>query len=337
MTAFWILASLLALLAVMTVALPGLRGRTPAGSGRRPALLVAGCFLAVALATALYLRLTNWSWQAVAPEVQQSIDELNALRRAAEASPQDVQAWSRLGSAYLHLEEFQAAQRAYERANRIAQGRDADALAGLAETGLLGGAASGAMAAGTAERAAQQFEQVLVLDPGNGKALFYSAVIAMQSGNPALARQRFAAMRDGNVPPEVAAALDKQIAALDEQLKPAAVDAATAIRLTVRVSDSMRSRVPAQAPLFVFVRGATGGPPLAVRRLTTALPVELTLSAADSMIAGNGLKPGQAITVVARVSASGGPIAQSGDPYGEVSSIAGAKGLRTLTIDRLTP
>jgi cytochrome c-type biogenesis protein CcmH len=269
--------------------------------------------------------------------VQRSIDELNALRRAAEASPQDVRAWSRLGSAYLRLEEFQAAQRAYERANRMAQGRDADALAGLAETGLLGGAASGAMAAGTAERAAQQFEQVLLLDPGNGKALFYSAVIAMQSGNPALARQRFAALRASNVPPEVAAALDKQIATLDEQLKPAAVDAATAIRLTVRAGDAVRARIPAQAPLFVFVRGAAGGPPLAVRRLTTALPVELTLSAADSMIAGNGLKPGQAITVVARVSASGGPIAQSGDPYGEVSSIAGEKGLRTLTIDRLTP
>ncbi len=337
MTTFWILAGVLALLAVMSVALPGLRGRVAAGSGRRSALLVAGCVVTIALATGLYLRLTNWKWQAVAPEVQQFIDELNALRSAADAAPQDAQAWSRLGAAYLHAEQFPAAQRAYERANRIALGRSADALAGLAETGLLGGAAGGAMTAGIAERAAQQFEQVLAMEPGNGKALFYSAMIAMQSGNPALARQRFAAMRGGNVPPEVAAALDKQIAALDEQLKPVAVDTATAIRLTIRASDSLRARVPEQAPLFVFVRGAAGGPPLAVKRLTTALPTELTLSAADSMIAGNGLKPGQPVTVVARVSAGGAPTAQSGDPYGEVSTTAGAKGVQAIIIDRLTP
>lgn len=335
--AFWLLAAVLALLAAAFVLLPAWRAGARANDTRRTVSFAIGALAAVALAAGLYLRLSNWSWQPVAGDVQRLIEELNIYRAATEAAPGDAQAWVQLGAAYARVEEFQAAQRSYARADRLAQGRSADALAGMAETELLGGAAAGSIADGVAGRAAQQLERALQLEPDNGKALFYSAMIAMQTGNPALARQRFSALRDGNVPPDVAAALDKQIAALDEAAKPPAVDAATAVRLTVRVSESLRARVPAQAPLFVFVRGAAAGPPLAVKRLRATLPAEVTLSAADSMIAGNGLKPGQKVTVVARVSAGGGPVAVSGDVFGEVSTTAGARGTQTLTIDQVTP
>lgn len=335
MTLFWILAGALALGAALLLIVPALRSNA---TGRRAPLSVAGaCVVALAVAIALYLRLSNWNWQAVAPDAQQSIHELNALRRAVDASPQDAMAWIRLGAAYARLEQYPAAQRAYDRANRIAPGRSAAALAGLAETLILGGAASGKVEPAVNARASELFEQALVLEPDNGKALFYSALVALQDGNPVRARERFVALRRGDLPPEIAATLDRQIAALDAQLQPQAVDTATAIRLSVRVSDSLRAKLPAQAQLFVFVRGATGGPPLAVKRLAAALPAELTLSAADSMLAGNGLKPGQKVTVVARVSAGGGPVAQSGDPFGELQTSAGAAGVHVLVIDRVTP
>ena len=103
------------------------------------------------------------------------------------------------------------------------------------------------------------------------------------------------------------------------------------------MSEALRSRLPPQAPLFVFVRGAAGGPPLAVKRLSTTLPTEVTLSAADSMLAGSKLQPGQKVTVVARLSAGGGPVAQSGDPYGELVTTVGKRGVQELLIDRLSP
>lgn len=335
MTLFWILALVLALAAAMVVLLPAFRHRT--ASGRSRAFLAVGCAVALALATALYLQLSNWSWQSVPPDVQRSIDELNTLRRATEKSPQDALAWIHLGAAYSRMEQYQAAQRAYDRANRIAPGRSAAALSGLAESLMLAAAASGKIEPSVSSRAAGLFEQALAIEPANGKALFYSAVLAMQTGNPSVARERFVTLRRGDLPADVAATIDRQIAALDAQLKPVVADAGTAIRLSVRVSDALRPKLPAQAPLFVFVRGPAGGPPLAVKRLTTVLPVELTLSAADAMLAGNGLKPGQKVTVVARVSSGGGPVAQSGDPFGELETSAGAKGVHVLTIDRLTP
>ena len=336
MTLFWILAGVLALLAALFLIAPTLRA-TAAGQRRAPAMIAVGCLVALALAVALYLRLTNWNWNAVPPEVQRSIDELNSVRREAESAPRDEQAWTRLGAVYIRMQQYPAAQRAFERASQIAGGRSAAALSGLAESQLLGAAAADSVDPAIGARASALFEQVLALEPQNGKALFYTGLMAMQSGNAALARERFVAMRRGELPPEIAAALDKQIAALDEQLKPARVDEATVIHLSVRISEALRARLPPQAPLFVFVRGAAGGPPLAVKRLTTALPAEVTLSAADSMIAGNGLKPGQKVSVVARISAGGGPVAQSGDPYGELQTSAGVKGVQTLLIDRLSP
>jgi cytochrome c-type biogenesis protein CcmH len=276
--------------------------------------------------------------------VQEAIEQVDALRSETERHPADIKAWLRLGDALLRLEHYESATRAFERANRVGEGRDAGALAGLAEAQLLAATASAGadgapseQAMTRATRASQLFEQALKIDPANGKALFYSGMIALQQGELPRARERFVAMRAGGVPAEIGAALDKQIAAIDEQLKPAVVDAATAIRLDVSVSDALRAQVPVQAPLYVFVRGAAGGAPLAVKRLTTTLPTRIVLSGADSMIAGNGLAAGQQVSVVARVSLSGAPTAQSGDLFGELQTRAGAAGTQKLVIDQRTP
>ena len=336
MTLFWLLAISLAVLVALTLAVPVLR-RTEASARRGGLWIALSCLIGAALAAALYLRLTNWTWDAISPQLQQSMDELNNLRSRAERFSQDVGAWNELGSAYARLEQFPAARRAFDRANRLADGRNAASLTGLAEALILGGAAAGQLDASASARANELFEQALKIEPDNGKALFYTAVLAMQNGNPALARERFATMRRGNLPDAIAASLDRQIAALDQQLKLSPADASTTIHLAVRVSEALRSRLPPQAPLFVFVRGAAGGPPLAVKRLSTTLPTEVTLSAADSMLAGSKLQPGQKVTVVARLSAGGGPVAQSGDPYGELVTTVGKRGVQELLIDRLSP
>lgn len=338
MMAFWLLAAVLAAVAVTAVLWPAWR-RTTLRAG-----LIVAALVMLGLSAGLYVRLSNWSRQSPAPEVQQAMAQLAALRHDTERQPADVRAWLRLGTAYLRLQQFDSAVRTFERANRVGEGKDAGALAGLAEALLMSATADAGdggtpspLAVSRATRASELFEQALTVDPANGKALFYTGMLAMQQGDLARARERFATMRAGGVPAEIGATLDKQIAALDEQLRPAAVDAATAIRLDVRVAEALRAQLPAQAPLFVFVRGAAGGPPLAVKRLSTALPASVTLSAADAMIAGGGLRKGQKVSVVARISLSGAPTAQSGDLFGELQVTVGADGTHRLVIDQRTP
>jgi cytochrome c-type biogenesis protein CcmH len=137
-------------------------------------------------------------------------------------------------------------------------------------------------------------------------------------------------------PANVRADLQQQISALDAQLHPP-VDAATAIRLHVSLSPQLSAHVPANASLFVFVRAADGGAPLAVHRSTVSLPQDLVLSADDAMIAKRAVKPGQKVTVVARISTSGNPLPQKGDLYGQIEYVAGKTGPRALEIDKLSP
>ena len=47
--------------------------------------------------------------------------------------------------------------------------------------------------------------------------------------------------------------------------------------------------------------------------------------------------PGQSVSVVARISASGSPLPRSGDLYGQIDYVAGKSGARALEIDRLSP
>jgi cytochrome c-type biogenesis protein CcmH len=97
----------------------------------------------------------------------------------------------------------------------------------------------------------------------------------------------------------------------------------------------LAAKIPADASLFVFVRSPTGGAPLAVKRRPARLPQDVDLSAADAMVAGHGVQPGQKVLVVARISSSGSPLPRSGDLSGEISCVAGKGGAQSLQIDKL--
>jgi cytochrome c-type biogenesis protein CcmH len=137
-------------------------------------------------------------------------------------------------------------------------------------------------------------------------------------------------------PPNLRSALQKVIDQIDVKLHPP-VDTATAIQLHVMLAPGLAAKVPPNASLFVFVQGPSGGAPLAVKRSSATLPQDVVLSADDAMIAQHAVRPGQKVTVVARISSSGSPLARSGDPYGQIDYVAGKTGLRYLEIDRLSP
>ncbi|HEY4972117.1 MAG TPA: hypothetical protein VII41_00835 [Steroidobacteraceae bacterium] len=327
MTGFAIAALLLAVLAGVFLGLPLLRRRPDAPSAPLAATVVVLVMIAVS-ATA-YGLLGSRGWHA-AQTANNGNATIAALARHVESEPQDQSGWLALGAAYGGGGEYDLSLRAYERANRLSEGGSAVALAGMGEAILLAGDAT------RAQQAADFIEHALRLDPTVPKALFYGAIIAYREGHLDVARARFSAMLAQSPPENVRAALQKEIDEIDSKQHPT-IDPATAVLLHVTLAPALVAKLPANASLFVFVRSPEGGAPLAAKRSSANLPQDLDLSAADSMIAGHGVQPGQKVSVVARLSGSGSPLAHSGDLYGQIDYVAGKSGLRALEIDKLSP
>jgi cytochrome c-type biogenesis protein CcmH len=334
MTGFVVGALLCAVIATSLLLRPWWRNQ-PAVSLRQRFAAALLAIAAVSAALALYLHLSQWSWSGDT-EADAATARLVTLRDAANAAPQDSSAWLRLGNAYLQIQQYPLAARAFERGNKLAGYRDLDGLQGLAESYALDGDTANDAQVDTL------FNRVLELNPRAPKALFYTGMSALQSGRLPVARERFSTMLTlGDAPADVRAALQRQIAAIDTQLKPAIVDARTTVRVHVEIAAALQERysraLKAGAQLFVFVRGASSGPPLAVKRMDASLPVDISLSAADAMIVGNVIKPAQRVSVVARVSRSGSPLAQPGDLSGEISYVAGKGGTAKIVIATIAP
>lgn len=334
MTGFILGAACLALLAVLFVVLPLLRGRTERTPG--PPAAIAAMIAALALigvSAVIYSLLGSPAGvRASSAGASDAGATISGLARRIERHPDDLSAWAELGAAYASAGQYGLALRSYEQANQLAHGNNANVLADIGEVLLLrdGGAHP--------EQAAQYLNRALSLDPNAPKALFYTALIAYRAGQLQLARDRFQALLHLTPPPpeNLRVALQRQIDQIDAQLHPH-VDAATAIHLRVKLASALADKVPANGSLFVFVRSPDGGPPLAVKRTDMKLPQEIDLSASDAMVPSRSVQPGEKVTVVARISATGSPLPQSGDLYGQIDYVAGKTGPRSLEIDKLTP
>ncbi len=363
MTLFILLALVLSLLAAAFVTLPLLRARPGLPRALRGAAVTV--LLLLGAGAGLYAWLGNTAWSAGPGSGESTADQtIPTLARHLERNPDDLSGWIELGQAYSAIGNYSLALRCYERVNRLSGGQSAAALAGMAESMLMSGDAA------EAPKAEKLLERALQIEPHQPKGLFYSAVAAYRDGRLAVARDRFSMMLALGPPESVRVALQRQIDDIDAQLKnppqmpssagaaatttpaaapsaaPAAApsaasggkaDAGTAIHLRVTLSPGLDAQLPAQAALFVFVRAPGGGPPLAVKRIEAHLPQDVELSAADAMVAGRAVEPGQSVSVVARLSASGNPLPQSGDLVGEIQTVAGRSGTQPLQIDHRTP
>jgi cytochrome c-type biogenesis protein CcmH len=344
MLTFALLAAALTVAGTALVAIPLLRTR-PEGS--QPAVWTALAATAVLVigAAVLYITWSNWPWHA--PPPANSPETMVAqLARRLERNPDNLDGWLMLGSSYVALQEYPLAYRAYERADHLSGGKNAEALIGEAQALAMTDPEE------LAGRAARLVERALVVAPDSPKVLFFGAAVAARRGDLPLARERFAKVLATNPPDAVRTFLEQQITAIDRQLgsapapasagaaasKPAPA-AATGVSVRVRITLAPALEESAGAfPLFVFVRDpAHPGPPLAVRRLASEFPQTVELTPQDSMIPGRSFGPGDNVTVGARIARSGTPVGASGDPFGEVRYQVGRDGLVTLTIDHVTP
>ena len=337
MNTFLVIAAVMAAIAASAVALPLLRDRQSRVIGAVVAVIVMGA------SAGLYPLWSNWNWRApgdsqpgAEPDVAAMVGKLEKRLRE---EPNDPAGWLLLGRSYLTLERFDDAIVAYDHAHQLDE-KSADAAMGLGEAMSL--RAGGDIT----PPAAQLFEDALALAPGNPKALLYGGFAAAARGDRELARTRWQALKALHPPPQIEQMLDARIAELGPagtsaspagtSTSPGALSAAE-VTVNISIAPALKSRLVSEAPLFVFAREPGGkGPPLAAKRLTSgAIGSQIHLSAADSMMPGRVLVSGRQVSITARISFSGQPVASAGDLYGELSYDVGRDGVRDLVIDRV--
>ena len=342
MTTFLIVAVVLGVLTAAWM----LRPLWSSGQSRGLPLGLGIAFCAAAIG--LYVLWSRWSWPADAPSIADTPAAMvKRLAKRLENEPEDVAGWLMLGRSYVALEQFPLALRAYQRADRLEGGRNAEALVGMAEAMVL--QADGVVD----ERAGRIFEQALLLAPDSERALFFAGVAAQRRGDAATAIARFQSLLALNPPENIRPILEQQIAVLQSGVGaaapaatgtpaasgvPAASGAQARVRVSIAIAPAFASRVTPGATLFVFVRKpGQPGPPLAVKRLPAALPVTVELGPEDSMVPGLAISAGDSVEVSAKISADGSATPRSGDVVGRVAYTVGKDGLKPLLIDGLTP
>jgi cytochrome c-type biogenesis protein CcmH len=345
MTNFVLVAIAMTLAVVALVAYPLVFRKSPAPAAGKAALAFA--VLCIGGAGLLYPVWSKWNWNAPAVAPDSPAAMVGRLARKMEQEPGNLEGWLMLGRSYAVIEQYPSSARAYQRANLLANGKNADALTGLAEALVLSEQSD------LGGRAGRLFEDALALDPGSTKALFYSAIAALERGENPLARERFVKLLSGNPPPEVRRIIEEQVRRMDGAPQVAAAPgnpgagaadstaraaAAVAVPLRITLDAKVAGKAQPGAPLFVLARiPGQRGPPLAAKRLDARFPQELELLSTDAMIAGTGFAAGQEIEVEARIANGGSAISRSGDPFGSIKLKAGAGARVTIEIDQVKP
>jgi cytochrome c-type biogenesis protein CcmH len=352
MTSFVLIAVALTLAVVALICYPLVFRKDAAPAAGKTALVFA--VLSVGGAGLLYPVWSKWNWNAPAVAPDSPAAMVGRLARKMEKEPDNLEGWLMLGRSYAVIEQYPSSASAYQRANLLAKGQNADALTGLAEALVLSNQSD------LGGRAGRLFEDALALDPGSTKALFYSAIAALERGENPLARERFVKLLSGNPPPEVRRIIEEQVRRMDGGAQSAAVatgppanaaaaasgaatapapaTAVVAVPLHITLDGKMAGKGEPGAPLFVLARiPGQRGPPLAAKRLDARFPQDVDLLSSDAMIAGTGFAAGQEIEIEARIANGGSAISRSGDPFGTVTLKAGASTRVTIEINQLKP
>ncbi len=307
----WISIAVMCLVATLFVTWPLYRQQ------QRLSLLIAGC---VALIVVISLGLYAYQGRPEVPSGAASGEQpdieamVNSLAARLEENPDDLNGWKMLGRSYMTLQNFAGAVDAYERAVAIEDSQNSQTLVDL------GAALLARDGAGIEGRTSALFESALALDPNNPNALFYGGIAALNRGNTELAAARWEILLGLNPPEEIRGILEQRVAEWRGEPAPAqglsqVKQGGPSIIAQIAVAPAIVESLPADASVFIIARDpAQPSPPIAVtRRQLSELPAVVALGDSDSMIPGRNLSSFAEFEIIARVSVSGQPIAQSGD------------------------
>ena len=345
MAQFWIGAALLSAAALAFVMVPLWRQRQLSGAWSRPGSLVAA--LLVPAAVGLYLGIGTWDGQS-APDTAAALPPMTELVESLDArlqeQPDDPAGWYLLGQSYMTLSRYADARRAFR------EGMSRDPAPGIDMKLSFAEAQTLTDPQALLGEAGQIFEEALEVEPDNPTALWYGGLAAAATERTGVARQRWSRLLQLDPPQAMRDVLQEHLNALggiaesvqDPPLQLAQTEpaAGSAIRLRIRLGEELAastSAISSGAALFIFARAPEGGPPVAVIRETaSAVPGEFSLSDANNMLPGRSLSDFEALTIVARISASGQPTEQPGDVYGEILYTPEVgSGIVELVIDRI--
>ncbi len=298
--------------------------------------------LMIVVVGVLYWQLGNWRAgvegvkQASVYSVEQMVAQL--AHRLHTTDRDDLQGWEMLGHAYLLMGRYAEAADAYTRARALSNDGNADVLASYGEAVTLANPDE------FMSKALPAFERALQLDPSNPQALWYGGLGALERGDKTLALSRWRSLLAQNPPPEYRTIIEHSIGEAGGEVTPAkesnAPVPAANIHVRVTLDSDLRGKVSPDETLFVFAEpiGQSGGPPLAVRRFQVRdLPLDLTLSNSDSMIAGHNLSDYPKVNIIARISKGDTPVPKSGDLTGNTVWRVGDKTAIDLRIRNIIP
>ena len=265
------------------------------------------------------------------------IDEMvSSLAARLDANPDDLAGWKMLGRSYMQLQNYPGAIAAFERAVEMESSQNGQTLADFGEAILMSDSRE------LLGRAGQLFDSALVITPNNPKALFYSGMAAAQRGDNLLAADRWEALLATSPPPNVADVLRQRISELRggapvPQPGPAAGGSVVNVAVTLG-SDALAAGLP-ESTVFVIARDPNQpSPPIAaVRRRLSELPAIISIDDSDAMIPGRVPSAFANLEIVARVSVTGEPIAQTGDWFGQQLIESSAVEPVDLVIDQQVP
>jgi cytochrome c-type biogenesis protein CcmH len=287
---------------------------------------------------------------AAGPTEQDILRMVQQIEARTKANPTDSEAWEALATANAMMARWPEALQAYQKTYELLP-QKASVMSGYAEALAM---TSNLVLAG---RPIELVTLALQTDPNNKKGLelagihayqnqdFAQAVLFLDRLQPLLSpetpyaqeilgmrneAQRLAQIGGGAQTPGAALSPNPQGQA-------AAAPQAT-VAGSVQVAEALKSRVGDQHTIYLIARAGETGPPLAAARVTMGpFPLQFSLDDSMAMNPANTLSKHKNVVLVARISASGNPIAQPGDLEGRVTGVAvGARDVK-LVIDRVLP
>ena len=274
--------------------------------------------------------------QRTAPSMDEMILKLE--QRLAE-KPDDAEGWMMLGRAYQMMDKQAEASKAYKKSIDRNPLADANLLVAYAESLAL------SRDADLSGEPSEMLARALKLEPKNVNALWLSGVAAYKAEDFDQAVVLWRKARD-NAPPgsEEYQTLAAQVAKLEMRLgqhTPAdavantntavsPVTAATtattdnnsetkAVHVSVSISPEMQAKMNPEHTLFVYAQALQGPKmPLAiVRKQAKDLPVQVSLDSSMAMMPTMSLDKFDEVVLLARISASGQAMPESGDLIGQ--------------------
>ncbi|MGO2502360.1 MAG: c-type cytochrome biogenesis protein CcmI [Cobetia marina] len=264
------------------------------------------------------------------------------LRAEAEAQPDNAKVWMALFPLYRDAGRLDEAMQSLEALIAL-EGRVPALVAQLAQLKFFAAQRT------LTDEVQGLVDEVLATDPRQPTVLGLLGIEAFEQARYPEAIDYWRKAIAGFENPDAAKALREGIAAARQRMASAGeVDASVALdspataaaaqdsqagtaRLTLKVSldpalEAQLAAMPVsadEATLFIVARDAEGKlPPLAVVRTTAdTLPLTVTLSDDDAMAPMARLSMAERVTLVARISASGQPAAQSGDLEGKLENV----------------